>query len=247
MWLTSIAGGTDVCTAFVGGVPIVPVVAGEISCRYLGAAVDAFDAHGASVRNEEGELVVTEPMPSMPLRFWDDRDGTAYRSSYFERFPGVWCHGDWLTITDRGSCIITGRSDATLNRGGVRLGTSEFYEVVEALPDIADSLVVHLEGQGNGEILLFVQTAPGTLLDGRLRELIVSVLRTGLSPRHIPDEIYAVPAIPRTHSGKKLEVPMKRILMGARSEDALTAGGLANQSALHAFEAIRDSRAHPAT
>ncbi len=239
-WLTSVSGGTDVCTAFVGGSPLLPVVAGEISGRYLGARVEAYDDTGRSVVGEQGELVVTAPMPSMPTGLWGDRDGRRLRDAYFDRFPGVWCHGDWITITDRGSCVITGRSDATLNRGGVRLGTSEFYAVVEAVPGIADSLVVHLEdaGGGVGRLMLFVQLDEGKVLDAALIARIRADLRSTLSPRHLPDDVHAVPAIPRTHSGKKLEVPVKRILGGASVAGVASVGSMADPSALDPFVEI---------
>ncbi len=237
--LASVSGGTDVCTAFVGMSPLLPVRAGEIACRYLGAAVEAYDASGRPVVGEQGELVITEPMPSMPVGFWGDADGSRYRAAYFERFPGVWCHGDWITVHADGSCVITGRSDATLNRGGVRLGTSEFYSVVEALPEIADSLVVHLEdeagGAGLGRLVLFVVPTPGVELDDDLRARIGSALRTELSPRHVPDAIHAVPGVPRTLSGKKLEVPVKRILSGSALDDAASLGALANPEVLSDF------------
>jgi acetoacetyl-CoA synthetase len=240
VWLTSVSGGTDVCTAFVGGSPLVPVVAGEISCRYLGARVEAFDEGGRSVIGEEGELVVTAPMPSMPTRLWGDREGSLLRAAYFSRFPGVWCHGDWIRITDRGSCVITGRSDATLNRGGVRLGTSEFYAVVEDMPEVADSLVLHLPDRdgGAGRLLLFVQLAAGAELDDALVGRMRGDLRSMLSPRHVPDDIYAVPAIPRTHSGKKLEVPVKRILSGSPVASVVSEGSLADPGALEPFVEI---------
>ncbi|MCU1486385.1 MAG: acetoacetate--CoA ligase, partial [Actinomycetia bacterium] len=240
VWLTSPSGGTDVCTAFVGGSPLVPVVSGEISCRYLGARVEAFEDDQRSLVGEQGELVVTAPMPSMPVAFWGDADGTRLRDAYFSRFPGVWCHGDWITITERGSCVITGRSDATLNRGGVRLGTSEFYAVVEAIPGIVDSLVVHLEDPegGAGRLLLFVRLDDGVQLDDELRRQIGAELRATLSPRHVPDEVHAVPAIPRTHSGKKLEVPVKRILGGAPPASVASPGALADPTALDAFVAF---------
>lgn len=243
--LASISGGTDVCTAFVGASPLLPVRAGEIPCRCLGAKVEAFDGSGHRVIGEQGELVVTAPMPSMPVGFWGDRDGSRYRAAYFERFPGVWHHGDWITVTERGSCVITGRSDATLNRGGVRLGTAEFYSVVEALEEVADSLIVHLEDPegGPGELLLFVALADGATLDDALRAQIGSALRTKLSPRHVPDAIHAVPAVPRTLSGKKLEVPAKRILTGTPAEKAASIGALADPSSLDAFERLAAARA----
>jgi acetoacetyl-CoA synthetase len=183
-------------------------------------------------------------MPSMPVAFWNDPDGSRYRAAYFEDYPGVWRHGDWITIAADGSCVITGRSDATLNRGGVRLGTSEFYAVVEGLPEIADSLVVHLEDDegGVGELLLFVTLQPGCDLDDELRSRIGTALRSALSPRHVPDTIVAVPGIPRTLSGKKLEVPVKRMLMGVASQDAASAGALADPAALRAFEDIARRR-----
>jgi acetoacetyl-CoA synthetase len=214
---------------------MVSVYEGEISCRYLGAAVEAFDEGGGAVIGEQGELVVTQPMPSMPVGFWDDADGSAYRAAYFERFPGVWCHGDWITISDRGTCTITGRSDATLNRGGVRLGTSEFYSIVEALPEVADSLVVDLDGR----LLLFVVVAPGAVLDP---SAISAALRRELSPRHAPDEVHAVRAIPRTHSGKKLEIPVKRILQGSAVADVVSPGALADPTSIDDFTAIAARR-----
>jgi acetoacetyl-CoA synthetase len=243
--LVSASGGTDVVTAFVAGVPLLPVVAGEIACRCLGAKVEAFDDAGVSLIGEQGNLVITEPLPSMPVAFWGDADGSRYRATYFEEYPGVWCHGDWITITDRGSCVITGRSDATLNRGGVRLGTSDFYSVVEALPEVADSLVVHLEDRdgGAGQLLLFVQPAPGCALDEALRSRITTELRTSLSPRHVPDEIIEVAAVPRTLSGKKLEIPVKRILQGTPATEAAAKGALADATALEPFEALARARA----
>jgi acetoacetyl-CoA synthetase len=240
LFLSSISGGTDMCTAFVGGSPLVPVWAGEISCRTLGARVESFDPAGRSLVGREGELVITAPMPSMPVAFWGDPDGSRYRDAYFARYPGVWHHGDWLTITERGSCVISGRSDATLNRGGVRLGTSEFYAVVESLDEIADSLVVHLEDRGgpSGLLLLLVVTAPGVELNDALAERIRESLRRDLSPRHVPDEIRAVPAVPRTLSGKKLEVPAKRILGGTPLDEAASRGALADPDALDVLERL---------
>jgi acetoacetyl-CoA synthetase len=242
--LHSISGGTDVCTAFVGGAPLVPVRAGEISCRYLGAAVEAYDATGQPVVGELGELVITAPMPSMPVGFWNDPDGGRYQEAYFDVYPGVWRHGDWITVTERGSCIITGRSDATLNRGGVRLGTSEFYSVVEGLPEVVDSLVVHLEDSagGPGELLLFVVLADSSVLDDALRARIAAALNGSLSPRHVPDQIHQVAAVPRTLSAKKLEVPVKRILTGTPVAQAAAKGALANPDSLTAFEELAAAR-----
>jgi acetoacetyl-CoA synthetase len=246
--LASVSGGTDVCSAFVGGCPLVPVYAGEISCRYLGAAVEAFDPSGVPCPpGQVGELVVTKPMPSMPVGFWGDDDGSRYRAAYFEDFPGVWRHGDWITFTERGTCIISGRSDATLNRGGVRVGTAEFYAVVESLPEVADSLVVHLEDPDGaaGELLLFVVPAAGVNFDQSLADRIVAGIRTNLSPRHIPDHLYAVAVIPRTLSGKKLEVPVKRILAGMPADQAASRGALADPSALLPFEELARGRVSP--
>jgi acetoacetyl-CoA synthetase len=240
----SLSGGSDLCTGFLGPSPLVPVWSGEISCRMLGAKVEAFDAEGRSVVGREGELVITEPMPSMPVGLWGDDDGSRLDAAYFATYPGVWRHGDWLTITDRGSCIVSGRSDATLNRGGVRIGTAEFYGIVEALPEVADSLVVHLEDAagGPGELLLFVVPRAGAALDDALRARIGSVLREELSPRHVPDRIVEVPAVPRTLSGKKLEVPVKRILLGAAPGEAASQDALVDPGSLAPFEALAAAR-----
>jgi acetoacetyl-CoA synthetase len=246
--VSSISGGTDVCTAFVGTSPLVPVRAGEISCRLLGCAVEAFGPDGLPVPpGTTGELVITAPMPSMPVGFWgDDTEASRYRAAYFEDFPGVWRHGDWITFTDDGACTISGRSDATLNRGGVRLGTSDFYAVVEELDEVVDSLVVHLDdsgdrdaqddgGPGMGELVLFVALRPGVELSDELRTRIAGALRAELSPRHVPDRIEAVPAVPRTLSGKKLEVPVKRILQGAPAREAASRDSLTDPDALDWF------------
>jgi acetoacetyl-CoA synthetase len=241
----SLSGGTDLCTGFLGPSPLVPVWSGEISCRMLGARVEAFDEAGRSIVGREGELVITAPMPSMPVALWGDPDGSRLREAYFSTFPGVWRHGDWLTITERGSCIVTGRSDATLKRGGVRIGTAEFYGIVEALPEVADSLVVHLEDAagGPGELLLFIAPRDGRQLDDALRRRIDAALRDELSPRHVPDAILEVPAVPRTLSGKKLEVPVKRILLGAPPDVAASRDSLADPAALAPFEALARERA----
>ncbi|GGK85875.1 acetoacetate--CoA ligase [Mangrovihabitans endophyticus] len=238
--LQSLSGGTDVCTGFVGGVPLLPVIEGVIACRALGARVEAYDPQGKPVIGELGELVITAPMPSMPVGFWNDPDGSRYRDAYFDVYPGVWRHGDWITIGADGACVITGRSDATLNRGGVRLGTAEFYTVVEGIPEVVDSVVVHLDEQD--ELLLFVVLAGGWELDDELRGRIRAELRAALSPRHVPDEIHQVRAVPRTLSAKKLEVPVKRILTGTPVESAAARGALADPDALTAFEQFARQR-----
>ena len=234
------SGGTDVCSGIVGGSELLPVYEGEISGRLLGVAADAFDAQGRPLVGELGELVITKPMPSMPVGLWGDDDGSLYRSSYFEMFPGVWRQGDWIRFSERGSCVVTGRSDATLNRGGVRLGTGEFYSVIEELPEVTDSLVVHLEDDegGAGELILFVVLADGVGLDDELRGSINSGLRSQLSPRHVPDTIRAVPAIPRTLTGKKLEAPVKRILRGDPVEAVASRDSLLDPEALDLFAAM---------
>ncbi|HEY3496250.1 MAG TPA: acetoacetate--CoA ligase [Polyangiaceae bacterium] len=239
--LASISGGTDVCTAFVLSCPVLPVHAGEIQCRGLGAKVEAFDAAGRSVTDQVGELVLTEPLPSMPVSFWGDSDGSRLHDAYFSTFPGVWRHGDWIKITPRGGSVIYGRSDSTLNRGGVRMGTSEFYRVVEALPEIADSLVVDtssLENDAVGKLWLFVVPAAGVTLEGDLVKRIKETVRRELSPRHVPDAVRAVRAVSRTLNGKKLEVPVKRILIGVPLEQALSRDTLADPSSIDAFVAL---------
>jgi acetoacetyl-CoA synthetase len=237
------SGGTDVCTGIVGGTPLLPVYEGEISGRLLGVATAAYDPRGEPIVGGLGELVITRPMPSMPTELWGDAGGSLYDSSYFDMFPGIWRQGDWIQFSERGSCILTGRSDATLNRGGVRLGTGEFYSVVEELPEITDSLVVHLEDRegGAGELLLFVVLAEGVALDDELRTRIGSTLRSELSPRHAPDEIRAVAAIPRTLTGKKLEMPVKRILLGAAVEAVASRDALLDPTALDAFADLAPS------
>jgi acetoacetyl-CoA synthetase len=242
VWLFSTSGGTDLCTAFVGGVPTLPVYRGELQARALGAKVEAWDEDGNAVVGEVAELVITEPMPSMPLRLWGDEDGSRYRASYFETFPGVWRHGDWIEITDRGTAIITGRSDATINRGGVRMGTAEIYRAVLSLPEVVDALVVDLPREGTqGYMPLFVVLQPGRSLDEELVETIRARIREDCSPRHVPDEIRAVPAVPRTLSGKVLEVPVKRILSGEESERTVSRDSLADPEALRPFEELAAS------
>jgi acetoacetyl-CoA synthetase len=244
VFLMSLSGGTDIAGGFVGASKLLPVWAGEIACCHLGVEAQAFDEQGLPVVDGLGELVVTKPMPSMPVGFWNDPDGERLRESYFDTYPGIWRHGDWIRFTERGSCLITGRSDATLNRGGVRLGTSEFYSTVEALDEIADSLVVHLEDDegGAGELLLFVQTAEGVEFDDDLAKKIKTELRTSLSPRHIPDTLHAMPAVPRTLTGKKLEVPVKRILRGAAADEVSSKGALVDPDALKAYEELARER-----
>ncbi len=244
----SMSGGTDVCTGFVGTAPMLPIRAGEIGACMLGCDVQAFRPDGSECApGETGELVIVSPMPSMPTGFWGDDDGSRYRAAYFETFPGVWHHGDWITFHDDGSCVITGRSDATLNRGGVRLGTSDFYVVVDSMPEIADSVVVHLEdseGDGSGELILLVACVAGSSLDDGLIRRIRSALRSELSPRHVPDVIESVPMIPRTLSGKKLEVPIKRMLLGMPSEQAASKDSLVDPEALSHIATWIHGRAH---
>ncbi len=242
------SGGTDVCTGIVQGGPLLPVYRGEISGCTLGVDVAAYDVDGRPLVGQVGELVIRAPMPSMPVRFWNDPGGERYRATYFEDYPGVWRHGDWITLTERGSAVISGRSDATLNRGGVRLGTGEFYPVIEALHEVVDSLVVHLEDRqgGPGELVLFVVLADGLVLDGALRAKITAALRGALSPRHVPDTLEAVPAIPRTLTAKKLELPVKRILLGAAASEVASRDALADPSALDAFVDFAARRATPA-
>lgn len=239
------SGGTDVCSGIVQNNPLLPVYAGEISGRCLGVDAHAYDESGRPVTGVLGELVITSPMPSMPVGFWGDEDGSRYRSAYFDHYPGVWRHGDWILFHDNGSCHVAGRSDATLNRGGVRLGTAEFYRVAEEVDGIADSLVVHLEDPdgGNGELLLFVVTDAGTRLDDALRARLIRALRSALSPRHIPDQVIEVPAVPRNLTGKKLELPAKRILQGARPEDVASRDALADPASLDPFVALATSGA----
>jgi acetoacetyl-CoA synthetase len=240
--LTSASGGTDVCTAFLAASPLLPVHAGEIPGPCLGCDVRSFDEHARPVVGERGELVITRPMPSMPVGFWDDPDGARYREAYFDHFPGVWRHGDWLEVTERGTCIITGRSDATLNRGGVRMGTSEFYSVVEDVDGVADSLVVHHDDPdgGPGELVLFVVLADGRSLDDGIGAQIARSIREELSPRHVPDALHCIPAVPRTISGKKMEVPVKRLLDGEPLAGVANPGAMANPDSLEAFLELVD-------
>ncbi|WP_440098962.1 acetoacetate--CoA ligase [Streptosporangium sp. H16] len=243
--LGSFSGGTDVCTGFVGAVPLLPVRAGVIPCRCLGARVESFDPSGVPVVGEVGELVLTLPMPSMPVMFWNDPDGSRYRDSYFSEYPGVWRHGDWIKILPDGGCVIYGRSDSTLNRGGVRMGTSEFYRVVERFEEITDSLVIDTGQLGQeGRLLLYVTMAEGATLDDDLVARLRRELREGLSPRHVPNEIIEVPGIPRTLSGKKLEVPVRKILLGVAPEKAANLDAMANPEVLPHFAPGADVTRH---
>jgi len=242
-WLFSTSGGTDVCTAFVGGVPLLPVHRGEIQARALGCAVEARDEEGRSVIDEVGELVITQPMPSMPLYLWDDPEGRRLRESYFDTFPGVWRHGDWVQITSRGTAVIYGRSDSTINRGGVRMGTSEIYRAVLAVEEVVDALVVDVpDGEGGTWMPLFVVLREGLELDDDLAKAIGTRIREDCSPRHVPDEVRQIAAVPRTLSGKVLEVPVKAILMGQDPESAASRESLANPEALDAFVAMADRK-----
>jgi acetoacetyl-CoA synthetase len=242
--VASISGGTDVCTPFVAGCPTLPVYSGEIQCRCLGAKVEAYDEQGNSVVGQVGELVVTEPMPSMPIYFWGDGDGSRYHESYFNVYPGVWRHGDWIEITRRGTCIITGRSDATIKRMGVRIGTSEIYRSVEALPEILDSLAIDFEAAGeNGEMVLFVALPEGKRLDSELEEKIKRRIRGDLSPRYVPDKIVQVPSVPKTLNGKKLEVPLKRILLGGDPAKVMNRDSLADPGSIEFYAQFAKKRA----
>jgi acetoacetyl-CoA synthetase len=236
----SLSGGTDVCTAFIGGCPTLPVVAGELSCLCLGAAIESWSGERQPVIGEEGELVLTQPMPSMPVFFWNDADGSRYRAAYFDKYPGVWCHGDWITITDRGSVVVHGRSDATLNRLGVRMGSADIYSVVERMPEVRDCVVVGVEQDDGGYWMpLFLDLADGVELDEELRSRIVTAIRTGASPRHVPDDILVVPGVPRTLTGKRLEIPIKRILLGAAPADAVQQSSVARPELFDGFVQYR--------
>jgi acetoacetyl-CoA synthetase len=234
--LESFSGGTDLCTGFIGPVRTQPVYAGELQARSLGAGVQAFDENGQAVVNQVGELVITEPMPSMPLFFWNDEGDKRYRESYFAVYPGVWRHGDWIKINEHGGCVIYGRSDATINRQGVRMGTAEIYRVVERLPQIADALVVDTEGlEGAPYMALFVVLREGHAMEDALRQEINERLRQDLSPRHVPDEIIDVTEIPYTLSGKKMEIPVRKILLGVAPDEAVNRGAMRNPQALDLF------------
>ncbi|MGW4198915.1 acetoacetate--CoA ligase [Streptomyces sp. NPDC005004] len=243
LWIASVSGGTDVCSCFAGAVPTLPVHTGELQAPGLGTDLQSWDPSGKPLVDEVGELVVTNPMPSMPVRFWNDPDGSRYRESYFETYPGVWRHGDWITVTSRGSVIIHGRSDSTLNRQGVRMGSADIYEVVERLPEIKESLVIGIEQPDGGYWMpLFVHLAPDTVLDDALRDRVRKAIREQLSPRHIPDEIIEVPGVPHTLTGKRIEVPVKRLLQGTPLEKAVNPGSIDDLSLLGFYEELARKR-----
>ena len=235
LWLFSTSGGTDLCTAFVGGCPLLPVRVGELQCRSLGARVEAFDEEGNSLVDEVGELVITEPMPSMPLYLWGDENGERFRDSYFDVYPGVWRHGDWIKIKPNGSAVIYGRSDAVINRGGVRMGTAEIYRAVDKVGEVQDSLVIDTQKDGEDYMPLFVVLKEGVQLDDDLVRKIKKSIRETTSPRHVPDEVLTIPEVPRTLNGKKVEVPVKKILSGTPPEEAVSKDSLSNPNSLDFF------------
>jgi acetoacetyl-CoA synthetase len=244
MWIACISGGTDFAGAFVGGQRELPLVQGEMQCRFLGAAVQAFDDAGQPLIDVVGELVCTRPMPSMPLFFWGDPDGQRYRESYFGMYPGVWRHGDWIRITPAGGAVIYGRSDATINRHGIRMGTAELYRAIEALPEVLDSLVVDLEYLGRESWMpLFVVLRDGQVLDAAMMARMKATIRDALSPRHVPNDIFQVAAIPRTLSGKKMELPVKKLLLGADAAQVMNRDAMANADCVDWFVALARQRA----
>jgi acetoacetyl-CoA synthetase len=243
LWLASISGGTDVCSAFVGGNPMQPVYAGEIQCRALGCLLEAFNENGESVEQEVGEMVISSPMPSMPIYFWNDPNHKRYLESYFEMFPGKWRHGDWIEITSRKGIIIYGRSDATLNRGGVRIGTSEIYRAMDKIPEVQDSLIICIEKErGEFYMPLFVVMAGTHQLTDEVRKKIINTIRSDYSPRHVPDEIIVVPDIPYTISGKKTETPVKKVLMGKDAGQVMNLGALRNPASINFFARFYETR-----
>ena len=244
LWIASVSGGTDVCSCFAGGVPTLPVYVGELQAACLGTDLQAWDPEGRPVVDEVGELVVTRPMPSMPVRFWNDPGGSRYRDSYFSTYPGVWRHGDWITLTSRGTVVIHGRSDSTLNRQGVRMGSAEIYEVVERLPEIRECLVIGVEEPDGGYWMpLFVRLADGAALDDALRTKIADALRGQLSPRHVPDEIIEAPGVPHTLTGKRIEVPVKRLLLGSALDQVVSPGSVDDLEVLRFYERLGAERA----
>ncbi|UGT39103.1 acetoacetate--CoA ligase [Nocardia yamanashiensis] len=239
--VASISGGTDVVSAFIGGVRTVPVWPGELSAPYLGVALDAWDENGKPVRGEVGELVITKPMPSMPVSFWNDPDGSRYHDAYFDMFPGVWRHGDWITLTEHGSIVVHGRSDSTLNRHGIRMGSADIYQTVEALPEIAEALVLGVEQPDGGYWMpLFVVPVPGVDLTDELKARINAAIRAEVSPRHVPDEIIQAPGVPHTRTGKKLEVPLKKLFQGADPATVVARTAIDDPDLLDWFAALRD-------
>jgi acetoacetyl-CoA synthetase len=244
LWIASVSGGTDVCSCFAGAVPTLPVYIGELQAPCLGTDLQSWDPSGKPLTDEVGELVVTNPMPSMPIHFWNDPDGSRYHDSYFDMYPGVWRHGDWITVTSRGSVVIHGRSDSTLNRQGVRMGSADIYEAVERLPEIRESLVIGIEQPDGGYWMpLFVHLAPGAVLDDALRARIKQTIREQLSPRHVPDEVIEVPGVPHTLTGKRIEVPVKRLLQGAPLEKAVNLGSVDSVELLRFYENLARERA----
>ncbi|QKW09681.1 acetoacetate--CoA ligase [Streptomyces sp. NA04227] len=247
LWLFSSSGGTDVCTSFIGGVPTLPVVQGELQRRSLGAPIAAWDDEGRPLTGEVGELVLTAPMPSMPVKFWGDTDGSRYRDAYFGHYrvePPVWRHGDWIEITPQGGVVIYGRSDSTINRGGIRMGTSEIYRSVLTLDAVVDALALDIvEPDASSRLELFVVLAAGHELDGELERALAARLRTDCSPRHVPDAVHRIDEVPRTRSGKPLEVPMKRLLMGAELERVVDRDAVVNPQALEPFRRLARQRA----
>ena len=236
LWLTSMSGGTDVCSAFVGGNPLWPVYSGEIQCRALGCSLQAWDDDGKPVVGEVGEMVITKPMPSMPVFLWNDKDFSKYEDSYFSTYPGVWRHGDWIEVTEHEGIVIYGRSDATLNRGGVRIGTSEIYRAVDKVSEVQDSMIICVERSGGKFYMpLFVVMKEGNVLDDDIRKKINTVLKNDYSPRHVPDDIIEVPDIPYTISGKKTETPVKKILMGRDPSKVVNTGALRNPESMNFF------------
>ncbi|GAA3125345.1 acetoacetate--CoA ligase [Streptomyces rectiviolaceus] len=243
LWMASVSGGTDVCSCFAGAVPTLPVHIGELQAAGLGTDLQAWDPQGKPLIDEVGELVVTNPMPSMPIHFWNDPDGSRYHDSYFDTYPGVWRHGDWITVTSHGSVVIHGRSDSTLNRQGVRMGSADIYEAVERLPEIRESLVIGVEQPDGGYWMpLFIHLAPGATLDDGLRDRIKQTIRTQLSPRHVPDEVIEVPGIPHTLTGKRIEVPVKRLLQGTALAKAVNPGSVDNLDLLRFYEELARKR-----
>ncbi|MCT2594539.1 acetoacetate--CoA ligase [Streptomyces sp. N2-109] len=243
LWIASVSGGTDVCSCFAGAVPTLPVYTGELQAPGLGTDLQAWDPAGHPLVDEVGELVVTNPMPSMPLRFWNDPGGVRYHESYFDTYPGVWRHGDWTTLTSRNTVIIHGRSDSTLNRQGVRMGSADIYEVVERLPEIRESLVIGVEQEDGGYWMpLFLHLTPGAALDDALRDRVKQSIRKELSPRHVPDDIIEVPGVPHTLTGKRLEVPVKRLLQGTALEKAVNTGSVDDAALLGFYQRLAEER-----